>query len=139
MENNNKKLRSSGKVKESRSGKNCSRRAGKGPLLRVSENEQVRNEASRRWTNKEQDQAYFELNRTELGKAQRGGRAGKKPPTFFFPLLEQAMGADNESWKLDTIRELFKCASLKLKPVKRYPGYILERTYNLKGKVLNFS
>lgn len=90
-----------------------------------------------RWPTQEQEQKYFELN---TDKKNRNNRPAKriKPPVFGFALLEQAMG-DNDPLKAMTINKLLICSSLKIKRVRRYPGWILQRTYNLKNRVLDFS
>jgi hypothetical protein len=63
-------------------------------------------------------------------KANRRGKPGKaRPADVGFPLLDTLVGTCPKA--LDTI---LTAASLKLKRVRRYPGWILQRVYNLKDR-----
>ena len=63
-------------------------------------------------------------------KANRHGKPGKaRPVDVGFPLLDTLVGTCPKA--LDT---LLTAASLKLKRVRRYPGWILQRVYNLKNR-----
>lgn len=77
----------------------------------------------RQWPSKEQEQAYFEMN-AKNHPAARGG--GIKPPVFEFALME--------SIPANQLDKLLTASSLTVKRVKRYPGWILQRTYNLKNR-----
>lgn len=87
--------------------------------------EQVRHEASRRWPTPDQEVKYFELN-TAKDKPRGGGRSKIKPPARPFALLE--------SIDPKVLDKLLTASSLKLKRVRRYPGWILQHTYNLKNR-----
>ena len=119
---------SSGKRKLARADKNCAR-SGKAKMNLAGE-EQVRNEANRRWPTKETEQKYFELN---IKKAQAANRPAKriKPPVLGFALLESLSYA--------TLDRILTCSSLKLKRVKRYPGWILQSVYSLKNRPIDFT
>ena len=83
----------------------------------------------RQWPTKEQEQLYFELN-TAKDKPRGPGRSGIKQPDFPFPLLESL-----PAWQVD---KLLIASSLQYKRVRRYPGWILIRTYNLKNRPIEF-
>jgi hypothetical protein len=106
-------------------GKDVRRRAP--VLLADGDIEYIKN--PNRWPDQYQIQMYTELN---MAKSPRGGGRKKNLPEFGFPLLEQAMGSDKETYKLSTIRKLLMAAALTIHPVKRHPGYILKRTAQLK-------
>lgn len=79
----------------------------------------IRRQSHDRWPEKTTEDIYAELNK----KKQPRGRAKIKPPALGFALLESIPAA-----QLD---KLLTAASFKLKRVKRYPGWILQRTYKL--------
>ena len=83
----------------------------------------------RQWPTKEQEQLYFELNQAK-DKPRGPGRKGIKQPDFPFAMLESIPAA-----QLD---KLLTAASFQLKRVKRFPGWILVRTYNLKNRPIEF-
>lgn len=58
------------------------------------------------------------------------------PPNYGFPLMEQAV---SEPHRWETIKALLIRSSLKIKPVRRWPGWILQRTYDLKNRPLDLS
>ena len=78
-----------------------------------------------RWPEQIVADKYAELNR----KKHVPSRGSKKPSTLGFPLMEQAM-----SHGLKDLTRLLIAASLKTKRVKRHPGWILQRVYNLKNR-----
>lgn len=81
-----------------------------------------------RWPTQESEQMYFELN---IDKKQRNAPAKRiKPPAMPFALLE--------SIDPKTLDKLLTAASFKLKRVKRFPGWVLQRTYNLKNRPVQF-
>lgn len=121
------KERSTGRRKEARKGKNL--KSTKRAIANRAGFEQIQNECSRRFPSKESEETYAALNMVKQPRGRRGGK-GQKKPEFFFPLLE--------SLPTDQIRKVLLCSSLELKAVKRYPGWILSRTYNLKNRVLSF-
>jgi len=88
-----------------------------------------------RWPSEDQLVKYAEMNQE---KKPRGGSRRKKPMDVFFPLLEQAVG-DNQPHKAKTVGYLLTCAALKVARVRRYPGWITQRTYDLKNQVLDLS
>lgn len=89
-----------------------------------------------RWPTERQLVNYTELN---MAKTPRGGGKKSNVPTFAFPLIEQAMGTDLETYKVPAVARLLRAACFTIQPVKRYPGYVLKRTDNLKGKVIDLS
>jgi hypothetical protein len=80
-----------------------------------------------RWPSAWSEDKYAELNKD---KKRPGGARGKiKPMQTGFTLLDSLIG--NCPKALETV---LLAASLKLKRVRRYPGYVLIRTYNLKNR-----
>lgn len=78
-----------------------------------------------RWPTEETKVQYYTLN---LAKEKRGP-SRKRPSPLGLPLMEQAMGHGTKE-----IARLLTAASLKMKRVRRHPGWILVRTYNLKTR-----
>lgn len=114
--------RSPGNRKAARTEKNCAR-SGRA-ITDHAADEQIRRCHLRRWPDKEQENKYFELN---TDKKQRGKPAKRiKPPVLEFALLE--------SIDPKTLNKLLIASSLKVKKVRRYPGWILQTTYNLKSR-----
>ena len=114
-------------VGKNRAGKNVSRRT---PVSRdpVGENF-IRHQAENRHPTAESVQLYFELNNDKTKKDPRPANR-IKPPRFEFALLE--------SIKPDVLDKMLTAARMKVKRVKRYPGWILQQTYNLKNRPLQF-
>jgi len=75
-----------------------------------------------RWPTQEQEAKYAELNQAKQPRGQKKIRQPELP----FALLE--------SIPAKQLDKLLTAASFKLKKVKRYPGWVLQRTYNLKGR-----
>ena len=100
-------------------------------ILRVSEDEQVRYEHLRRWPTQYQEQVYADMNRAR-GRAgrRRPGAKRIKPRQTTFPLLHEI--------KADVLDKLLTASSLKLKQVRRDPGFVLIRQYHLKNRPLVF-
>jgi hypothetical protein len=78
------------------------------------------------WPSKESGDLYASLNRDKPAK-----RPENKKPVgrFNFSLLELAIESSAKE-----LNKLLTAAALKLKPVRRPPGFILQRTYNLKKR-----
>jgi hypothetical protein len=83
----------------------------------------LRHQKEHRWPDQETEQKAQEL----AMKKHPRSRAKSKPMTQGFTMLDALM--DNPA--LDV---LLTAASLKLKRVRRYPGYVLQRVYNLKNR-----
>lgn len=115
--------RSSCKVKAARAGKNCAPRANLKPGDVTGENF-IRMQQFNRWPTQETEDKYFELNNAKKPRHRPANRV--KPPQLGFPLLEQADGP--------ALQRLLVAASLSVKKVKRWPGWVLQRTYNLKNR-----
>ena len=114
-------------VGQNRAGKNVSRRTR---VPRDLSTEQfIRHQAGSRWPSQVSEQLYFDLNNDRTKKDPRPANR-IKPPKHELPLLE--------SIKADTLDKLLTAASLKVKRVKRYPGWILQSTYNLGRRPLQF-
>ena len=63
-------------------------------------------------------------------KANRRGKPGKKRPVDVgFPLLDTLVGSCPKA-----LNVLLTAAALKIKRVRRYPGWVLQQTYNLKNR-----
>ena len=91
----------------------------------------VRKQANRRWPTKEQVETYFKMNtdkRANRGRA--GGRARIAPREVTFPLLHEI--------NAKVLNTILVAASLKIKKVRRDPGFVLTRTYNLKNRPVVF-
>ena len=83
-----------------------------------------------RWPSQWSEDKYAELNMDKRQGNSRGTTAKKiKPMKTGFTLLDSLVG--NCPKALETV---LLAASLKLKRVRRYPGYVLIRTYNLKSR-----
>ena len=83
-----------------------------------------------RWPTQYSEQLYHELNLVKRPRQQR--RKGIKPGqqgNDGFMILETLIGNCPK-----TLDKLLTAASLKIKRVRRYPGMILTRTYNLKNR-----
>jgi len=114
-------------VGKNRAGKNVSRRT-RVPADLAGE-QFIRHQAESRWPTQATEALYFELNNDKTKKDPRPANR-IKPPRFEFALLE--------SIKPDVLDKLLTAASMKVKRVKRYPGWILQTTYNLKNRPLQF-
>jgi hypothetical protein len=90
----------------------------------------VRKQANRRWPEQWQVEKYAEMN---ASKHQNRGRAtGKRitPREVSWPLIHELAPA--------LLDKLLTAASLKVKRVKRDPGFVLIRQWNLKSRPLEF-
>ena len=85
--------------------------------------EQKRN----RWPTSRTEDKYAELNRVKPPRRKPGGSI--KPMDTGFTLLDGLVGTCPKA--LNTV---LMAASLKLKRVRRYPGWVLQRVYNLKNR-----
>jgi hypothetical protein len=83
----------------------------------------IRHQAANRWPD---EPTMIKAQELAVKKHQRG-RAKTKPMDQGFTLLDMLIDNSN-------LPKLLLAASLKLKKVRRYPGYVLERTYNLKSR-----
>jgi hypothetical protein len=83
----------------------------------------IRHQSDNRWPD-----AATQIKAQELAmKKHPRGRAQSKPMEQGFTLLDAII----DKPALDV---LLTAASLKLKKVRRYPGYVLQRVYNLKNR-----
>ena len=114
-------------VGKNRAGKNVSRRT-RVPADPVVD-QFIRHQAANRWPSQATEAMYFELNNDKTKKDPRPAKR-IKPPRFEFALME--------SIKPEILDKLLTAASMKIKRVKRYPGWILQQTYNLKNRPLQF-
>ena len=87
----------------------------------------LKHQADNRWPEQAVLDKYAELN----AKKHQPSRQIKKPNRLGFPLMEQAMHGINGTV---IVGKLLTAACLKFKRVKRHPGWILETTYNMKGR-----
>jgi hypothetical protein len=88
----------------------------------------IRHQAENRWPDPKTEDKYAELNRAKRPRRKPGKI---KPAGGGFTLLDMAI---DKGRALDT---LLTAASLKLKKVRRYPGYVLIHTYNLKNRPID--
>lgn len=119
--------RSLGKRKESRTGKNC-KRSGKSHGDLIGE-QFVRTQHLSRWPDEYQEDMYFKMNNNKK-KESNPAQGRIKPPVREFALME--------SLSLKVIDKLLTAACFQIKRVKRFPGWILIRTYNMKKRVIQF-
>jgi hypothetical protein len=117
----------SGAHKAARANKNCDRR--RGADANPEQVEFIRHQSDNRWPSQITCDKYASLNKL---KRQQGQARDRKPaPVFGFYMLE--------SIDTKTLDKLLTAASLQVKKVRRYPGWVLQRTYNLKNRVLDLS
>jgi hypothetical protein len=86
----------------------------------------LRHQASNRWPTQDIMQKSWEMLKDR--KTRRPGKKAIKPMDTGFTLLDALID------KGKTLETLLTAASLKIKRVKRHPGYVLIRTYNLKNR-----
>jgi hypothetical protein len=83
-----------------------------------------------RWPSAWSEDKYADLNKDKKRGTSRGESIKKiKPMKQGFTILDALVGSCPKA--LETV---LLAASLKLKRVRRYPGYVLIRTYNLKNR-----
>lgn len=111
-------------ARKRRSDKGISKKRGK-PAGDVVGERFIREQANDRWPGSRQMDLYFELNTSKEKRPSPTRRV--KAPVFAFALMESV----NDRKALD---KLLIAASLKVKKVRRYPGWILQQTYNLKNR-----
>jgi len=116
---------SSGKRRAGRTGKNLGRRSS--PIADPVKLAFLKGQDNGRWPSDETCDKYAKLNREKKVK----GRPGKNLAPLGFPLMEAAMAHGTAS-----LEKLLIAASLKVKRVKRHPGWVLQRTYNLKNRII---
>jgi hypothetical protein len=85
----------------------------------------IRHQAEHRWPTQVSEDKYAEMNKDRKRHTSRGKI---KPSKGGFTLLDAVID------KGRALETLLLAASLKLKKVRRYPGYVLIRTYNLKDR-----
>jgi hypothetical protein len=86
----------------------------------------LKSQASNRWPTATIMQKSWEMLKDR--KTRRPGRKAIKPMDTGFTLLDALID------KGPALETLLTAASLKIKRVKRHPGYVLIRTYNLKNR-----
>jgi hypothetical protein len=90
----------------------------------------LKDQKRHRWPESATEDKYASLNKDKKRGTSRGASIKKiKPMKQGFTLLDCLIGTCPKA--LDTV---LLAASLKLKRVRRYPGYVLIRTYNLKNR-----
>jgi hypothetical protein len=90
----------------------------------------LKDQKRNRWPTAASEDKYASLNKDKKRGTSRGESIKKiKPMTQGFTLLDCLVGTCPKA--LETV---LLAASLKLKRIRRYPGYVLIRTYNLKNR-----
>jgi hypothetical protein len=117
-----KKKWSSGAWK-TRSYTNVSRRAA--VTLDLPTEQYIRHQAEHRWPTEKSEDLYFKMNNSEPPEHKLLVNR-IRPPQLEFPLLESLPGA--------TLYKILLASSLRVKKIKRHPGWILERVYNLRDR-----
>jgi len=85
----------------------------------------IRHQSDSRWPDQD---TLIKAQELSMKKHPRG-RAKTKPMTMGFTVMDCLLGNSQ-----DALLKLLLAASLKIKPVRRYPGYVLIKTYNLKDR-----
>ena len=89
----------------------------------------IRHQDEHRWPTAMTEDKYAEMNKDRKFRKPRPGPEKKiKPATMGFTLLDAVID------KGKALQTLLTAASLQLQKVRRYPGYVLIRTYNLKNR-----
>jgi hypothetical protein len=92
----------------------------------------IRHQKENRWPSNDTMIKAYELSIDRKGGTRRGASIKKiKPMNSGFTMLDCLIGSCPKA--LETV---LLAASLKLKRVRRYPGYVLIRTYNLKNRAI---
>ncbi|MBW2646919.1 MAG: hypothetical protein JRE23_12250 [Deltaproteobacteria bacterium] len=90
----------------------------------------LKDQKRHRWPTAWSEDKYAELNKDKKRGTSRGSSIKKiKPMKQGFTILDALVGSCPKA--LETV---LLAASLKLKRVRRYPGYVLIKTYNLKSR-----
>ena len=82
-----------------------------------------------RWPTSDQESMYFEMN-TAKKQRNQPARGRIQQPVMPFALMESI-----DPVVLD---KLLTAASMTVKKVRRYPGWILQTVYNLKSRPIQF-
>jgi hypothetical protein len=90
----------------------------------------VRKQANRRWPESWQEEKYAEMNADKHANRGRAGGKRIKPREVTWPLIHELAPA--------LLDKLLTAASFKLKRVRRDPGFVLIRQWNLKNRPLEF-
>jgi len=115
------KARAGSGIRKNRAGKNCSR---KGPAIAdQAESNFLRHQAASRWPT---DWSLDKMAEMAMDKKPRS-RQKSKPMTLGFSVLDHLIDKPG-------LDKLLTAASLKIKRIRRYPGYVLMKTYNLKNR-----
>jgi len=124
--NSKRASKTSSGVGKNRAGKNVARRT---PVSLDPSTEQfLRQQQNNRWPTQDSEHLYFELNTTKQPVNRPANRI--KQPNLGFALLESIPAV--------LLDRILTCSSLKYKSVKRFPGWILQRVYNLKSRPISF-
>jgi hypothetical protein len=121
---------SSGDRKAARAGKQLERR---GPAIAdMAARSFMKRQDRDRWPSDETQDKAFEMLKnkrmgTHRGNSIRKGQRGIRPAKVGFTFLDAVIDKGN-------LDKLLTAAYLKLKKVRRYPGFVLIRTYNLKNR-----
>lgn len=110
-------------VRKNRSGKNCAR---KGPAIVDQAGANfIRYQSLYRHPDTKQLQKAWELKNEKRPRRKPGAiKPMQTGFTFFDAVIDKGK----------TLETLLLAASLKVKKVRRYPGYVLQRVYNLKDR-----
>lgn len=113
--------RTSSGARKNRAGKNCSR---KGPAIAdQAKGNFLRHQSGNRWPTEGTMIKAYELMKDRKTRS----RSKSKPMEQGFTVLDHLIDKPY-------LAKLLVAASLKIKRVRRYPGYVLQRTYNLKNR-----
>lgn len=123
----------SGARKAGRAGKNCGRRASQ-PVADEVGYSFIRFQANHRWPTEESKAKRNQLDIDDRKKKVRSSPNRKPVRPLSTPLLETA-ALNNPG----AVEKLLSAACLKMKRVRRHPGWVLQRTFKLKNRPIDLS
>jgi hypothetical protein len=85
----------------------------------------LRHQDEHRWPSEKTMDLAHELSTEKIKR----GRPKAPLARLGFPLMEQALATSTKA-----VQTLLVASSLKIKNVRRHPGWVLQRTYNLKNR-----
>ena len=86
----------------------------------------LRHQKANRWPTEDSLDKAWQLIKVKRGRRQAGAI---QPKQYGFTLYDACMESNPS-----TVKTLLLAASLKVKKIRRYPGWFLERVYNLKNR-----
>ena len=119
--------RTSSGARKNRAGKNCARKGPAVMLAHVASFLKVQRKNSRH-PSPDQIQTAWDLKNEKKPRGRKPGAIKPAQPVGF-TVYDACMSSNPAA-----VKTLLLAASLKVKKVRRYPGWFLERVYNLKNR-----